>query len=68
MAQQVDLDVPNGPGAATRSTASDTRPAPNLDQVAEIGGQIAAAISQIVLGKPEVVRLASSRCWPRVTC
>ena len=40
MAQQVDLDVPNGPGAATRSTASDTRPAANLDQVAEVGGRI----------------------------
>ena len=30
----------------------------NLETVQQVGGQIAAAISQIVLGKPEVIRLA----------
>ncbi len=57
MAQQVDLDSPNSPGVATRASASDARPAAELDQVAEVGGRIAAAISRVVLGKPDVVRL-----------
>ena len=55
MTQHVDLERSDGPGS-TAATA-DHRPA-DLAQVADIGGRIAAAISQVVLGKAEVIRLA----------
>ena len=55
MTQHVDLERSDGPGS-TAATA-DLRPT-DLSQVAEIGGRIAGAISQVVLGKAEVIRLA----------
>ncbi|MGS0686956.1 AAA family ATPase [Nakamurella sp. GG22] len=63
MAQRVDLERTDGPGAGAPELsgvgAASTRPAqPDLAEVQRVGGQIAAAISGIVLGKPEVVRLA----------
>ena len=54
MAQGVDLGSLHGPGAG--SAAQTERP--DLESVRRIGGQIAAAIGQVVLGKPEVIRLA----------
>jgi MoxR-like ATPase len=51
----VDLERPEGPGAGTITT--DHRPM-DLDQVAGVGGRIAGAISRVVLGKAEVIRLA----------
>ena len=54
MTQRVDLERANGPGA----DAPVSRGSVDLDAVTHVGGQIAGAISQIVLGKPEVIRLA----------
>jgi MoxR-like ATPase len=51
----VDLERPEGPRAG--ATTTDHRPM-DLDQVAGVGGRIAGAISQVVLGKAEVIRLA----------
>ena len=51
----VDLERPEGPGAGAITT--DHRPM-DLDQVAGVGGRIAGAISRVVLGKAEVIRLA----------
>ena len=52
MTQQVDLNGSVHPAAVV--SAARTDPA----EVAEVGRQIAGAISQVLLGKPEVVRLA----------
>ena len=56
MTQHVDLEAgPDGSG----STSPTGAPGPvDLATVQQVGAQIAAAISQIVLGKPEVIRLA----------
>lgn len=54
MAQGVDLGPMQGPVGG--STADAGRP--DLESVRRVGGQIAAAIGQVVLGKPEVIRLA----------
>ena len=53
MAQRVDLDPAQGPGPVTPSAEL-----PDLETVRRVAGQIGSAISQVVLGKPEVVRLA----------
>jgi MoxR-like ATPase len=53
--QHVDLERSDGPGS-TAATA-EHRPT-DLAQVADVGSRIAAAISQVVLGKAEVIRLA----------
>jgi MoxR-like ATPase len=53
--QRVDLDVPNSSGTTIASAVAGA--AADIDQVAEVGGRIADAISRIVLGKPDVVRL-----------
>ena len=56
MTQHVDLDAgPDGSGSA--APGGSTEPV-DLGTVKQVGGQIADAISQIVLGKPEVIRLA----------
>jgi MoxR-like ATPase len=52
VAQQVDLNGSGYPGSAGHAVRVDP------SEVAGIGSKIAAAISQVVLGKPEVVRLA----------
>ena len=49
--------VANGSGRRADPTSAPL-PAVGLDQVAAIGQRIAGAIGQVVLGKPEVVRLA----------
>jgi MoxR-like ATPase len=58
--QRVDLGRTDGPGVATADPAdSPGQGAPvDLATVQQVGGQIAAAISNVVLGKPEVIRLA----------
>jgi MoxR-like ATPase len=57
--QRVDLGRTDGPGAATADPADGHAGTPvDLGTVQQVGGQIAAAISQVVLGKPEVIRLA----------
>src|SRR5664279_2945855 len=53
--QHVDLERSDRPGSA--AVTADHRPA-DLSQVADVGGRIAAAISQVLLGKAEVIRLA----------
>jgi len=53
VAQRVDLDPAQGPGPVTPSAEL-----PDLETVRRVAGQIGSAISQVVLGKPEVVRLA----------
>jgi len=53
--QHVDLERSDGPGSA--AATADLRPL-DLSQVADVGGRIAGAISQVVLGKAEVIRLA----------
>ncbi|WP_395726480.1 AAA family ATPase [Nakamurella sp.] len=55
MAQGVDLGPMQGPGGG--STTETARP--DLETVRRVGGQIAAAIGQVVLGKPDVIRLAT---------
>ena len=61
MTQHVDLEAgADGSGSATPGTITgsvDRGPA-DLATVQQVGGQIADAISHIVLGKPEVIRLA----------
>ena len=53
MTQHVDLEAgPDGSGSTSPTGPVD------LATVQQVGAQIAAAISQIVLGKPEVIRLA----------
>ena len=54
MVQGVDLGPMQGPGGGSTSEAAR----PDLETVRRVGGQIAAAIGQVVLGKPEVIRLA----------
>jgi len=58
--QRVDLERTDGNGVATAAPAdSIAQGAPvDLGTVQQVGSQIAAAISQVVLGKPEVIRLA----------
>jgi len=51
--QGVDLGPMQGRGGGSTAEA-----APDLETVRRVGGQIAAAIGQVVLGKPEVIRLA----------
>ena len=60
MTQRVDLERADGPGADDSPDAENGHGAPpaDLETVRQVGGQIAAAISQIVLGKQEVIRLA----------
>ena len=53
MVQGVDLGPMQGRGGGSTAEA-----APDLETVRRVGGQIAAAIGQVVLGKPEVIRLA----------
>ena len=56
MTQHVDLEAgADGSGSATPGAISGTI---DLSTVQQVGGQIAAAISQVVLGKAEVIRLA----------
>ncbi|MET3807016.1 MoxR-like ATPase [Nakamurella sp. UYEF19] len=52
MAQHVDLNGSSYPAAPAHAARVD------LTDVAAVGARIAGAISQVVLGKPEVVRLA----------
>jgi len=57
--QRVDLERTDGNGVATAAPAASAQGAPvDLGTVQQVGSQIAAAISQVVLGKPEVIRLA----------
>jgi MoxR-like ATPase len=58
--QRVDLGRTDGPAVAAADPADGlVQGAPvDLATVQQVGGQIAAAISQVVLGKPEVIRLA----------
>jgi len=58
--QRVDLERTEGLGAATADPADRITPGTPVDlgTVQQVGSQIAAAISQVVLGKPEVIRLA----------
>jgi MoxR-like ATPase len=58
--QRVDLGRTDGPAVAAADPADSlVQGAPvDLATVLQVGGQIAAAISQVVLGKPEVIRLA----------
>jgi len=58
--QRVDLGRTDGPLAAAADPADSIAQGAQVDlgSVQQVGGQIAAAISQVVLGKPEVVRLA----------
>jgi len=53
--QHVELGRSDGPGSI--AATADRRPT-ELAQVAEVGGRIAGAISQVLLGKAEVIRLA----------
>jgi MoxR-like ATPase len=53
--QRVDLERTSD-GAVAPGQANGG--AQDLDAVQQVGGQIATAISQVVLGKPEVIRLA----------
>jgi MoxR-like ATPase len=54
VAQRVDLEPMQGAGRPVTPPADLA----NLDAVRRVGGQIASAIAQVVLGKPEVIRLA----------
>jgi len=56
VAQRVDVDPMHGPRAG--GPVSTPAELPDLDTVRRIGGLIGSAISQVVLGKPEVIRLA----------
>ena len=56
MAQRVDLEPMQGPGAGRPMPPPGELP--DLETVRQLGGQISAAIAQVVLGKPEVIRLA----------
>ncbi len=67
MTQRVDLEPADAPGAVAPPIAGNGAGAgmpvgaaapPQLDEVSRVGAQIAAAISKVVLGKPEVIRLA----------
>ncbi len=53
MVQGVDLGPMQGPGGGSTTAAP-----PDLEAVRRTGEQIAAAIGRVVLGKPEVIRLA----------
>ncbi len=55
MSQRVDLETMPGSGASGAVAPAGTV---DLNAVRRIGGQIAASIGQVVLGKPEVIRLA----------
>ncbi len=62
MAQHLQTPPPrpveNGVAPAGRSTAvNGHHPVPEVTEVAELGERIAASIGQVVLGKPEVIRL-----------
>ena len=55
MTQRVDLERSDGPGTGDAVTGDG---GVDLARVQQVGRQIADAISQVVLGKPEVIRLA----------
>ncbi len=55
MTQRVDLEAKPGPDAGGTTPPGQL---PDLDAVRQIGGRMGSAISQVVLGKPEVIRLA----------
>jgi len=58
--QRVDLERTDGPGAGGSVPGGPTGvggPA-SLEMVQQVGAKIASAISSVVLGKPEVIRLA----------
>ncbi len=54
MAQRVDVEPMQSMGGSMAPRAE----LPDVETVRRIGGQISAAIAQVVLGKPEVIRLA----------
>jgi MoxR-like ATPase len=56
--QRVDLERADGPGPTGADDVAGAAGPVDLATVQRIGGQIATAISQVVLGKPEVIRLA----------
>ena len=60
MTQRVDLERTDGPGAGGNVPGSaDSVGGPvSLEMAQQVGAKIAAAISTVVLGKPEVIRLA----------
>jgi len=55
--QRVDLERTDGPGAGGNTPDGVGGPV-SLEMVQQVGAKIAAAISTVVLGKPEVIRLA----------
>ncbi|HEY5116618.1 MAG TPA: MoxR family ATPase, partial [Nakamurella sp.] len=56
MTQRVDLERSDSPG--TGDAVPGGNGGVDLAMVKQVGGQIADAISRVVLGKPEVIRLA----------
>jgi MoxR-like ATPase len=58
--QRVDLERTDGPGAGGNvpGSADGVGGPVSLEMAQQVGAKIAAAISTVVLGKPEVIRLA----------